>query len=179
MSRIAPVVSSNVDSKVAATLAQVEKSMGMVPNLFATLANAPAALDGFLGLAKTLSRGRLTARQREIVALAVGQENECRYCLSAHTASSKSVGLDDGGALQARRGEGDAPFERALASFAKTIVRKRGHLSDEEIESARMAGIDDGLVMEVIANVALNTLTNYTNEVSGTEIDFPVVHSAH
>ena len=175
MSRIAPVVSSNVDSKVATTLSQVEKSMGMVLNLFATLANAPAALDGFLGLAKTLSRGRLTARQREIVALAVGQENECRYCLSAHTASSKSVGLDDAGALKARRGEGDAPFERALASFAKTIVRKRGHLSDEEIESARMAGIDDGLVMEVIANVALNTLTNYTNEVSGTEIDFPVV----
>jgi uncharacterized peroxidase-related enzyme len=175
MSRIAPVVSSNVDSKVATTLSQVEKSMGMVLNLFATLANAPAALDGFLGLAKTLSRGRLTARQREIVALAVGQENECRYCLSAHTASSKAVGLDDTGALKARNGDGDAPFERALALLATTIVRKRGHLSDKEIESTRKAGIDDGLVMEIVANVALNTLTNYANEVAGTEIDFPVV----
>jgi len=68
MSRIAPVVSSNVDSKVATTLSQVEKSLGMVPNLFATLANAPVALDGFLSMSKTLSRGRLTARQREIVA---------------------------------------------------------------------------------------------------------------
>jgi hypothetical protein len=60
MSRIAPVVSSNADSKVAITLSQVEKSLGMVPNLFATLANAPVALDGLLSLSKTLSRGRLT-----------------------------------------------------------------------------------------------------------------------
>ena len=175
MSRIAPVVSSNVDSKVATTLSQVEKGLGMVPNLFATLANAPVALDGFLGLSKTLSRGRLTARQREIVALAVGQENECRYCVSAHTASSKGVGLDDASALRARKGDGSDPFERALASFAKAIVRQRGHISDLELVSARKAGIDDGLVMEVVAHVALNTFTNYANEVADTEIDFPVV----
>jgi uncharacterized peroxidase-related enzyme len=174
MSRIA-TVSSNVDSKVATTLSQVGKSLGMVPNLFATLGNAPVALDGFLTLSKMLSRGRLTARQSEILALAVAQENECQYCLSAHTASSKGVGLDDAGALKARKGDGYDPFERALASFAKTIVRKRGHVSDEEIESARKAGIDDGLVMEIVANVALNTLTNYANEVADTEIDFPVV----
>ena len=175
MSRIAPVVLSNVDSKVAATLSQVEKGLGMVPNFFATLANAPVVLDGFLGLSKTLSHGRLTARQREILALAVGQENECRYCLSAHTTTSKRVGLNDADALRARHGDGDDPFERALASFAQTIVRRRGHLSDAEIESARNAGIDDGLVMEVIAQVALSTLTNYINEIADTEIDFPAV----
>jgi len=147
----------------------------VVPNLFATMANAPVALDGFLSLSKALSRGRLTARQREIVALAVGQENECRYCLSAHTASSKGVGLDDAGALKVRNGGGDDPFERALASFAKAVVRQRGHVLDKELESARKVGIDDGLVMEIIAGVALNTFTNYVNEVAGTEIDFPLV----
>jgi uncharacterized peroxidase-related enzyme len=175
MSRIASVVSSNVDSHVAATLSQVEKSMGMVPNLFAVVANAPVALDGLLGFTKTLSRGRLTPRQSEIVALAVGQENECTYCVSAHTALSKRLGLDEAGALKVRHGDGDDPFERALASFSQTIVRRRGHLSDADIENARKAGIDDGLVMEIIAHVALNTLTNYVNEVAETEIDFPVV----
>ena len=175
MSRIAPVVSSDVDSKVAATLSQVEKSLGMVPNLFATLANAPVALDGFLSLSKTLSRGRLSNRQREIVALAVAQENECRYCVSAHTALAKAAGVSEAEALKARGGDGDDPFEHALVTFAQTIVRRRGHLSDAEIESARKAGIDDGLVMEIVANVALNTLTNYTNEIADTEIDFPVV----
>jgi uncharacterized peroxidase-related enzyme len=175
MSRIAPVVSSNVDAKVATTLSQVKASMGMVPNLFATLAHAPVALDGFLSLSKTLSRGRLSAAQREIVALAVGQENECQYCLSAHTLSSKAAGVNEADALKARAGDGADPFDRALASFAKKIVRQRGHVSNEDIENARKAGIDDGLMMEVVANVAVNTLTNYANELAGTEIDFPVV----
>jgi uncharacterized peroxidase-related enzyme len=147
----------------------------MVPNSFATLGNAPVALDGFLSLSKALSRGRLTGRQREIIALAVSQENECRYCLSAHTVSSKVVGLDEAAALKARSGGGEEGFERALASFAKEIVRQRGHVSDKELERAQKAGIDDGLVMEIVANVALNTLTNYANEVADTAIDFPVV----
>jgi uncharacterized peroxidase-related enzyme len=174
MSRIAPV-SSNLDSKVASTLSQLKASMGMVPNLFATIANAPVALDGYFALKKSLSRGRLTNRQREILSLAVGQEDGCRYCLSAHTKSSKAAGMNEADVVKARSGDGDDPFERALASFAKAIVRERGHLSNEELESARKAGIDDGLVIEVIANVTLNTFTNYVNEVADTEIDFPVV----
>lgn len=175
MTRIAPVISSNLDAKTAATLTQVKASIGMVPNLFTTLAHAPVALDGFLSLSKTLSRGRLSARQREILALAAGQENECRYCLSAHTASAKAAGVSEADTLNARGGNGEVPFERALASFAKKIVHQRGHVADEDIENARKAGIDDGLMMEVVANIALNTLTNYANELARTEIDFPVV----
>jgi uncharacterized peroxidase-related enzyme len=175
MSRIVPVVSSNVDAKVAATLSQVKASLGMVPNLFATLAHAPVALDGYLSLSKMLSRGHLSAAQREIVALAVGQENECQYCLSAHTVMANAAGVSEADALKARAADGTDPFERALGSLAKKIVRQRGHVADEDIENARKAGIDDGLMMEVVANVAVNTLTNYANELAGTEIDFPLV----
>jgi uncharacterized peroxidase-related enzyme len=175
MSRIGTVVSSNVDAKVATTLSQVKASLGMVPNLFATLAHAPVALDGYLSLSQTLSRGRLSARQREILALAVSQENECQYCLSAHTAMAKAASVSEADAMKARGGDGEDTLECALASFAKKIVRQRGHVSDEDIENARKAGIDDGLMMEVVAAVALNTLTNYANELAGTEIDFPVV----
>jgi uncharacterized peroxidase-related enzyme len=175
MSRIAPVVSSNVSPKVATTLNQVKASLGIVPNLFATLAHSSVALDGFLSLSKALSQGRLSARQREIVSLTVAQENECRYCLAAHTALAKAAGVTEAEALKARAADSEDPFERALTSFAKSIVRQRGHVSDKDIESARKAGIDDGLMMEVVANVVVNTFTNYANELADTEIDFPVV----
>ena len=88
---------------------------------------------------------------------------------------AKAGGVSEADALKARAGEGANPFDRALASFAKKIVRQRCHVSDEDIADARKAGIDDGLMMEVVANVAVNTLTNYANELAGTEIDFPVV----
>ena len=175
MARIAPANSSNVDPKVAATLSQIKASLGIVPNLFSTLANAPVALEGLLSLSKTLSRGRLTARQREVLALTIAQENECQYCLSAHTASSKAAGLSATDALKAREGNTDDPFERVLATFAKNVIHQRGLVSDQDLDFARKAGIDDGLMLEIVANVALNTLTNYVNRLADTEIDFPVV----
>ena len=175
MARISPADSSNLNSKVAATLSQVKASLGTVPNLFATLAKNPVALDGFLSLSKTPSSGRLSARQREILALAVAQENECQYCLSAHTASSKAAGLSATDVLKAREGNSDNPFERALTTFAKNLIRQRGLVSDQDLENARKAGVDDSLMLEVVAHVALNTLTNYVNRLADTEIDFPVV----
>ena len=175
MNRISPVISANRDSKVATTLSQVKASVGKVPNFLATLANAPAALDGYLSLSKALARGRLSARQREILALAVAQENECQYCLSAHTESAKSVGVSAADILEARDGNRDDTLERSLTRFAKNIIRQRGLISDEDLDIARRAGIDDGLMLEVVANVALNTLSNYANRLADTEIDFPVV----
>lgn len=175
MARIAPADSSNLDPKVAVTLSQLKASLGKVPNLFATLANAPVALDAVLSLSKTLSRGRLSTRHREILALAIAQKNECQYCLSAHTASSKAAGLSATDALKAREGNSDDPFERALTTFARNLIRQRGLVADHDLKTARKLGIDDGLMLEIVANLALNTLTNYVNRLADTEIDFPVV----
>ena len=88
---------------------------------------------------------------------------------------AKAAGVSEADALKARAGHGTDPFERALGSLAKKIVRQRGHVAGQDIENARKAGIDAGLMMEVFANVALNTLTNYANELAGTEIDIPLV----
>jgi len=41
----------------------------------------------------------------------------------------------------------------------------------------KSAGYDEAQIVEIIAHVALNTLTNYINEVLETDIDFP--HSAN
>jgi uncharacterized peroxidase-related enzyme len=175
MPRIAPVVSESVDSKVAAALSQLKASRGKLPNLFPTLAQAPVALDGFLSLSKALSRGRLSARQREILALAIAQENECQYCLSAHTEGAKAVGLSAADTLKARTGSSEDPFERALVAFTKNMFASAVSFQTRIWNLARKAGIDDSLILEIVAVVALNTLTNYTNRLADTEIDSPVV----
>jgi len=48
-------------------------------------------------------------------------------------------------------------------------------VSADAMANYRRAGLDDGLILEVIANIALNTLTNYTNHIADTTVDFPVV----
>jgi alkylhydroperoxidase family enzyme len=63
----------------------------------------------------------------------------------------------------------------AAVGFAVKLVNTRGHVSDADLRAVKDAGYDDAQVIEIVLHVALNTLTNYVNEVARTEIDFPAV----
>jgi uncharacterized peroxidase-related enzyme len=175
MPRIEPLDTARADTRTVATLNTVRARLGKVPNLLATLAQAPVALNGYLQLSETLAGGRLSARQREIIALAVAQANECQYCLSAHTAIGKGAGLTGAEIEQARRGTAADRRDAAIAGFARKAVETRARVSDADIQTLRAEGIDDGLIIEIVAHVVFNLLTNYVNHIAGTEIDFPVV----
>lgn len=173
--RITPLDPASADPAVAATLAAVKAKLGVVPNLFRTFARAPAALNGYLAFSDALSGGRLDAGRREIVALAVGQANSCAYCLAAHSLIGKGAGLSEADIRAARAGASADAADAALAVFARQLTERRGVVDDAELAAFKRAGFDDGHVLEVVALVALNTLTNYTNHVAGTIVDFPAV----
>jgi len=175
MPRIVPAQPDHTDARTAATLKAVEAKLGILPNLFTTLARAPAALNGYLQFSEALGQGRLTPRQREMIAIAVAQENACEYCLSAHTAIGQRAGLSDADIERARHGGAVDARDDAITELALLIVQSRGDVSDSTLEAARQAGVDDALIIEVIAHVALNVLTNYVNRVAGTIVDFPAV----
>lgn len=178
MTRINPVNVDTLDTDTKATLDAVKKQIGMVPNLFKVFAQSPAVLDANLAFSGALAKGVLTAKQREIVALATAQVNECHYCLSAHTLMGKGAGLSADGILAARQGKGDDATDNAIAALARRVTEARGHVSDAELADARLAGLTDAQIVEVVANVAHNVLTNFTNNVARTPIDFPVVDIA-
>jgi uncharacterized peroxidase-related enzyme len=177
MPRISPA-STSADATVTAVLNDMKARMGRAPNFVTTIAQSPASFNSYIAFSKALMNGRLTARQRESLALAVAQANSCQYCLSAHTASSKKAGFSDADILKARTGKSDNARDNAVLTFALKAVQQKGLVSDADIASAREAGIDDSLMLEIVANIALNTLTNYTNRLADTEIDFPVVQVA-
>ena len=175
MPNIQKVDETKIDATTQATLDGVKAKLGMVPNLFSTFANSPAVLDGYLKFSESLSQGQLSARQRELIALAVGQENQCQYCLSAHTAIGKGAGLSDQDITLAREGKAADNFDNMIVKFAVEIVKSRATINSDQLEALRSVGVNDSLIMEVIGNVALNLLTNYTNHIAATEIDFPAV----
>ena len=175
MPRIAPIDPAQADAGVAAVLAAVKARLGMTPNLFSTLARSPAALNGYLAFSDALAKGALTARQREIVALAVAQANACGYCLSAHSLLGKGVGLSPEDLRRAREGRVEDALDDAVAQLARRVVETKGEVGDADLAAARAAGLDDARLIEVIANVAINVLTNFTNNVAQTDIDFPKV----
>jgi uncharacterized peroxidase-related enzyme len=177
ISRIATPSSVAASPAAARPLLEaVDKQLGLVPNMFRVLANSPAALEGYLGLNGALAKGAIDAKTRERIALAVAEANGCDYCLSAHTYLGKNVAkLDDAEIAASREGASSDPKANAAVRFAAQVVRARGHVNDSDVEALRSAGYDDGQVVEIVLHVALNTLTNYVNEVAKTVVDFPVV----
>ena len=158
------------------SLNAVAKSLGSVPNLFRVVGNSPAALKGYLGLSGSFATASLDAKTQERIALAVAEVNGCGYCLSAHTYLGRNVAkLDDAEITANRNGSSNDIKAHAAVRFATQVVRSRGHVTDAELKAVHDAGYSDAEVVEIVLAVALNTFTNYVNEVAGTAIDFPVV----
>ncbi|MFZ5831719.1 MAG: carboxymuconolactone decarboxylase family protein [Planctomycetota bacterium] len=173
MPRLQPVRSSTANAKAAHLLENVKKKLGSVPNLISTMANSPAAAQAYLDFNQALAGGELPPRLREQIALAVGQNNECDYCVAAHSFLGKRTGLTDEQVIDARRGSAADERTAAALSFAHKLVEHRGWVSNEDVDDVRHAGYSDGEIAEIVAHVALNIFTNYFNHVAGTEIDFP------
>jgi uncharacterized peroxidase-related enzyme len=180
MSRL-PIPATIEDAPEASRppLAAVKKQLGVVPNLFRLVSNSPVALEGYLGLSGALAKGKLPPATRERIALAVAEINGCSYCLSAHAYLGKVVAkLDDAEIAANRSGRSNDPVAEAAVRFAAKVATARGHVSDEDVRAIKLAGYDDAQVIEIVQHVALNTWTNYINNVGMTEIDFPVVSAS-
>ncbi|MEP7341622.1 MAG: carboxymuconolactone decarboxylase family protein [Acidobacteriota bacterium] len=178
MPRLNAIDPKEATGKVKELLDGVKSKIGMVPNLMRTFANSSAALEGYLSFSGALGGGLLNAKLREQIALTVADANSCEYCLSAHTAIGKMVGLNETELVASRHaGSSDAKTDAAL-KFAHQIVVKRGEVLDSEVQTVRAAGYNDGEITEIIANVALNIFTNYFNHVAQTVVDFPKVSLA-
>src|SRR5664279_527387 len=91
-------------------------------NFLHLLANSPAALDAYLACAGSLSQGQLTPRQRELLALTVAEINGARYCLSAHCALARKLGLSNDEIRAARRSASSDPHTHAMLRFAQAVA---------------------------------------------------------
>jgi uncharacterized peroxidase-related enzyme len=176
MTRITIPTADQTPAASQPLLAAVNKQLGVVPNMMKLIGNSPAALEGYLSLNGALGKGTLGAKTGERIALAVAEINRCNYCLSAHSyLASNLAKLDDLEITTNRKGASNDPKADVAVKFASRITINRGQVSSSEIEAVKAAGFSNAEIIEIIVHVALNTLTNYVNEVAKTEVDFPLV----
>jgi uncharacterized peroxidase-related enzyme len=172
-SRITALDPAHATGQTAELFTAVKGKLGLVPNLMRTLGHSPAALEAYLGFSATLGKGVLSAKVGEQIALTVAETNACDYCLAAHSLLGQGAGLTPDAIAAARRGSAAEAKVDALLKFAATVVEARGLVSDDALAAVRAAGASDAEVVETVAYVALNILTNYINHVAQTVVDFP------
>lgn len=176
MARLKTIDPAAANEKATALLHAARAQLGGLPNMTRVMANAPAVLEGYLGLAGALARGVLPARLREQIALVVSEANRCDYCLSAHWAVGRRLGLSADELAAARRGGGEAKTAAALR-FALLVNNARGDVAPADLEAVRAAGYSDEEITEILAHVALNAMTNYFNKAAGVEVDYPRIRA--
>jgi uncharacterized peroxidase-related enzyme len=149
--------------------------LGFVPNLYASLAESPAALTAYLMLSDLLGETSFTPTEQQVVALAVSAENDCGYCMAAHSTIARHMvqvpgkivdALRDGGALDDSRLE-------TLRRFAEAVVRDRGKVRGKTLDTFLAAGFSHQQAIEVVLGVAMKTLSNYGNHLFENPIDVP------
>jgi uncharacterized peroxidase-related enzyme len=175
MSRLPTIDPSEAADETKALLEKTQAQLGRVPNLYKTMANAPAALDGYLSFRAALVRGKLTNQLREQIALLVAQENNCEYCVSAHTFRGQKIGLAPEELLANREAHAADDKTTAALRFARNVSRAKGDIPDADLAAVRSAGWSDAEISEMVAHVALNVFSNYFNHIAQPELDFPRV----
>lgn len=178
MPRIAALTDTNATPEVQAIFTAIKGKIGMVPNLYRTTAHSPSTLAALLGLGDALARGKLTAKEREAIALTVAGVNACDYCASAHSAISSGLNVAPEEISANLRGRSRTPRLSALLSLARSVTEKRGKIGSGDLAVAHNAGLNDADVVEVIGVTVANIFANYLNHTFQTDIDFPAVHSA-
>jgi uncharacterized peroxidase-related enzyme len=175
VTKLALVDVDTEDESVSKLFSSVQANSGRVTNMMRAMANSPIVLETYLSVNSILARGLLSAELRELLAVTVAQGNQCQYCLSAHTAKGKKLGLDAQTMEFAQLSTAEDPKIEAALKFARLLIDKRGALRKEALEHLRSAGYTDGEIAEIILVTTFNIFPNYFNKVADTDLDFEKV----
>ena len=166
-------VKEEVSANNQAIFDNLNKALGFVPNLYATYAHSDTALENYLNFSN--AKTSLSAKEKEVVNLAVSQVNECIYCLSAHTAIGKMNGFTDAQILELRAGKASFDIKLdALAKLAKNVTENRGRTNEEVIENFFAAGYTKENLIDTLVLVGDKTISNYIHSTTQVPVDFPV-----
>ena len=154
---------------------QINGVFGTVPNMFKAIGNSSAALESMWTSFGALGKGVLGAKLGEQIAVLVADINRCEYCLAAHTVLGQNAGVSAEDMAAAQAGNSSDPKVQTALNFAAKLVKERASISPPDIDAVRNAGFSDEEIAEMLAHVALNIFTNYTNVAFDVPVDFPTV----
>ena len=149
------------------------KALGFVPNQYAVFAESPAVLEAYTTLWTILDRSTsFTATELQVILLTTIFENECDYCMAAHTTISQmqKVPADVIEALRAGKPLADPKLE-ALRTYTRAVVESQGWVSEETLQKFLDAGYERRHALEVVLGVSFKIMSNFTNHVAETPLD--------
>jgi AhpD family alkylhydroperoxidase len=165
-----------IESAPPASRPFLERSLaanGFLPNLVASLSNAPVALETYVTVGEINGRSGVTLAERETVQITAAAIHGCGFCVAGHTAVALKKAQLDPTLVDALRAQQPLPDARldAVAAFTRAVIATRGAVSDDELETFLAAGFTQANALEVILGVSLATLCNFANNLARNELN--------
>lgn len=164
----------NADTISSEILENTKNAMGMIPNMYSTMANNPALLDAYLYSYKTFRQNAgFSSQEQEVIFLAISFENGCDYCMAAHSFVADKMSNLPEEITNAIRNNTDISDSKlkALSVFTKQMLEKRGLPSQENINAFLEVGYKENHILGVITALGIKTMSNYFNHVFNTPVD--------
>ncbi len=154
------------------SLNAAKKATGFIPNLYAVMAEQPALLDAYKAMGGFVAQTGLSPVEQQVAFQVSNYENECTYCVAAHSVISdgQKVPADVTEALRAGKPLADEKLN-ALANYTRLVVTNRGWVSEEDRQTFYAAGYTNADALAVIVVVSMKVLSNYTNHIAETPLD--------
>lgn len=157
-----------------ALLEKSQKAYGMIPGLHGVLAGAPKILEAYQTLHELFTQTSFNEEELTVVWQTINVEHECHYCVPAHTGIANMMKVDNDitDALRNKTPLEDAKLE-ALRTMTLTIVKNRGHVTQDDLNAFYAAGYGEQHVLEIILGLSQKVISNYTNHIANTPVDAP------
>lgn len=162
-----------VDEKAKAIFENLEQSLGMVPNLYATIGYSSNVLEGYLAYSGAVGNTSFSKKESEAIKLAVSEVNECQYCKAAHTAIAQMNGFTESETVDIRSAQLKDKRLNTVIKTAQEIAAKRGKISSETMELFYAAGYNNKALIDLIATVNVVSFTNFVHNATKVPLDFP------
>ncbi|RUO58994.1 carboxymuconolactone decarboxylase family protein [Pseudidiomarina insulisalsae] len=162
--------SAPADSKER--LQEAKESMGMIPNLYAVMAELPELLEGYQKLDELVRDSGFDNDELTVLWQTISTYNDCHYCKPAHAAIAQQMDVDDAisKAIREEKSLDDDKLE-ALRKFILEMLEQRGKPSDDSLAAFRDAGYENKHILAVVLGIAQKTMSNYTNHLAKTPVD--------
>ncbi len=164
-SRFGEPPEAGLPGDIAAVYAKNRERIGFVPNVFRAYAQRPEHFRAFMAYHDVLMKGEggLSRAEREAIVVAVSAENQCQYCVTAHSAALRILGKDPVLADQIAinwRTAALSPRWRSMLAFASRVNEPGFAAGEDEIEALRAAGFSDTDIWDIAAIAAFFGFSN-------------------
>ncbi len=171
---LSPATLTSAEEPARSIMLETQAKLGMVPNMYAGMANAPALLQTYVE-AYNRFRGDsgFTPAEQEVVFLTISRENGCDYCVAAHSFLADRMSRVPAAVTDAIRNGDPVPDVRlaALHNLTAALVRTRGRPDADVVAPFLAAGYTEVQILFLLLALSAKTISNYSNHMFETPLD--------